>query len=72
MKKFRIVLLLASCVLLLCGCGSAFEKEYVSVTDYISPVQAESSEGERVTVRNMTELKKTLIDMVYDLSLIHI
>ena len=52
--------------LLLAGCGSVFEKEYVSVTDYVPPVQAESNAGERVTVRNMTELKKAIIGMVYD------
>lgn len=65
MKKLSIALLLALCCLLLAGCGSVFEKEYVSVTDYNPPAQAESSTGERVTVHNMAELKKTIMDMVY-------
>ena len=65
-KKLPIVVFLALCCLLLAGCGSLFEKEYVSVTDYTPPAQAENSAGGRVTVRNMTELKKAIIGMVYD------
>lgn len=66
MKKYLKATLLLLIVLLLAGCGSAFEKEYVSVTDYVPPAQAETSVDERVTVRNMSELKKALIDMVYE------
>jgi hypothetical protein len=66
MKKLLNAFWLALLCLLLVGCGSAFEKEYVSVTDYVPPVQAESSGGERVTVRNMAELKRAIIGMVYD------
>lgn len=66
MKKLLYTLSLALLCLLLAGCGSLFEKEYVSVTDYVPPVQAESSAGERVKVRNMEELKKAIIRMVYE------
>ena len=66
MKKLLTALSLALLCLLLAGCGSLFEKEYVTVTDYVPPVQAESSAGERVTVRNMAELKKAIIGMVYE------
>ena len=66
MKRLVTAFSLALLCLLLAGCGSLFEKEYVSVTDYVPPTQAESSEGERVTVRNMAELKKAIIDMVYE------
>ncbi len=66
MKKLFSALSLALLCLLLAGCGSLFEKEYVSVTDYVPPAQAESSAGERVKVRNMEELKKGIIRMVYD------
>lgn len=66
MKKILTVLPLALLCFLLAACGNVFEKEYVSVTDYSPPVQAESSAGERVTVRNMAELKKVIIGMVYD------
>ena len=66
MKKFFRAFCLTLLSLLLAGCGSVFEKEYVSVTDYVPPAQAEHNEGERVTVRNMAELKKAIIGMVYD------
>ncbi len=66
MKKLSTALAVALLCLLLAGCGSLFEKEYVAVTDYIPPVQAESGGGERVTVRNMAELKKAIISMVYE------
>ena len=66
MKKFLTAATIVFCCLLLVGCGSVFEKEYVSVTDYTPPAQAENSAGERVTVRNMAELKKAIIGMVYE------
>ena len=66
MKKLFSALLLLFCCLILAACGGVFEKEYVAVSDYVPPVQAESGAGERVTVRNMAELKKTIISMVYD------
>ena len=66
MKKLLSAFVLILLCLLLAGCGSLFEKEFVSVTDYVPPAQAESSAGERVTVRNMAELKKAIISMVYD------
>ena len=65
MKKLLCVCLLILCCALLVGCGSLFEKEYVSVTDYSPPPQAESNTGERVTVRNLAELKKAITNMVY-------
>ena len=67
MKKRAAILLLLSFMLpMLCGCGSIFEKEYVSVSDYIPPAQSEIDSAERYTVRNMNELKKALIGMVYE------
>ena len=66
MKKLLTAAAIVFCCLLLVGCGSVFEKEYVSVTDYTPPAQAENSAGERVTVRNMAELKKAIIGMVYE------
>ena len=65
MKKLLCALSIGLLCLLLGGCGSLFEKEYVSVSPYVPPVQAESSASERVTVHNLTELKKAVIDMVY-------
>lgn len=66
MKRCAAILLLICLMLSLCGCGSIFEKEYVSVTDSVAPQEGESDNTERYSVRNMTELKKALIGMVYD------
>ncbi len=66
MKRCAAILLLICLMLSLCGCGSIFEKEYVSVTDSVAPPEGESDNTERYSVRNMTELKKALIGMVYD------
>ena len=66
MKRCAAILLLICLMLPLCGCGSIFEKEYVSVTDSVAPQEGESDNTERYSVRNMTELKKALIGMVYD------
>ena len=64
-KRTAILLILALVLPMLCGCGSIFEKEYVAETDYVPPAQAENDSPERYTVRNMTELKRALIGMVY-------
>ena len=66
MKRCAAILLLICLMLSLCGCGSIFEKEYVSVTDSVAPQEGESDNTERYSVHNMTELKKALIGMVYD------
>lgn len=66
MKRCAAILLLICLMFSLCGCGSIFEKEYVSVTDSVAPQEGESDNTERYSVRNMTELKKALIGMVYD------
>lgn len=66
MKRSAAILLLVCMMLSFCGCGSIFEKEYVSVTDSVAPPEGESDNTERYSVRNMTELKKALIGMVYD------
>ena len=65
MKRSAAILLLICLIISLCGCGSIFEKEYVSVTDSIAPQEGESDNAERYSVSNMTELKKALIGMVY-------
>ncbi len=43
MKKLTAILLVLFLVLpALCGCGSVFEKEYVSITEYTPPIPAEN------------------------------
>ena len=65
MKKLLPAVAALLCCALLCGCGNIFEKEYVSVTDYVPPAQNETELSERVTVRDFNELKAALKEMVY-------
>ena len=65
LRRFAAAVLLAALLLLLCGCGSLFEKEVVDIQDYEPPVQEKVSEAEKVTVRNFTALKKAITEMVY-------
>lgn len=66
MRRAALALVCAALLLLLCGCGSLFEKEYVAISEYSPPTAAENNAEERITVRSMNELKKALISMVYD------
>ena len=47
---------------LLCGCG-IYNKEYMSVTDYVSPIQIRSDEN-KIIVRNINELKLSILAIV--------
>ena len=50
--------------LVLCACGGLYDKEYYSETDYVQTVQAENVDS--VVVKNMTELKKVITDIITD------
>ena len=64
LKRLSTVICSLAAALLLCGCGGVFDKEYVSITDYVpSTPDAESGE-ERVTVNNLNELKQAILDLV--------
>ena len=65
MKRFLTALLLCAVILSLSGCGSAFEKEYVSITDYVPPVQEQPHAGERFAVRNFAMLRSAIRNIVY-------
>ncbi len=66
MKKRLVTLLLVMASMIgLCGCGNAFRKEYVSVTDYVMPKTVSESEGGKVTVKNLAALKQAILDLAY-------
>ena len=66
MKRLAVLAAAAALSLMLCGCGGVFDKEYVSVTDYVPPaVQENEAEAERFTVQNMNALRGVLRDLVY-------
>lgn len=68
MRKTRplLALLLAGICLLLCGCGSLFDREYLSVTDYEFPPPEPKEEENGITVRDVAELRQFLTELLND------
>jgi|GEM_PF-196502 len=65
MKKALTLLALLLLTALLAGCGSVFDKEYISVTDYPPSAPESETEPERVVVRNLASLRSAIRGMVY-------
>ena len=66
MKRRILALLLVFCAISLAGCGSLFDQEYLSVTDYEPPVQEAPDTIGGITVRNQTELNRALSSLIND------
>ncbi|MBR1456077.1 MAG: hypothetical protein IJ594_02800 [Oscillospiraceae bacterium] len=64
MKKLLITIALIAAVCMLCGCAGVFDKEYVVVSDYVPPVQDSTAQGDKITVRNLNELKTALLGLI--------
>lgn len=67
MKRIVKALLLGLLLCLLAGCASPYASSYYHETDYSFPEQPEQdlSPREKVTVRDSSELRKELLNMVY-------
>ena len=63
-KRRTAIAVLAVCACLLSGC-SGFEKEYVSVHDYVPSVQEQTAPEGKINVRNYSALKQALLNMAY-------
>lgn len=63
-RKLTALILSAAMLTGLCGCGSVFDKEYVSVSDYNPPAADKDTDEEKITVRNFSELKQTILKLV--------
>lgn len=63
-KQGILVLLLLTAVLLLCGCGSLFDEEYVVETEYTPVPQTKTEDQGRITVRSFSELRQALLRLV--------
>lgn len=64
-KKLSACIIALAAAVSLCGCGSVFYKEYVSVTDYEPPAQDAYAADGKVTVRNFAALKQALLSLAY-------
>ena len=63
-RRLTAIILAAALAFALCGCGSAFEKEYEAVSDYVPTVQASPYTGDKVTVRSFGSLKQAISEFV--------
>ena len=63
-RRLTAIVLAAALAFALCGCGSAFEKEYEAVSDYVPTVQASPYTGDKVTVRSFGSLKQAISEFV--------
>ena len=63
-KRLLAALLLSAFCLALVGCGSLFDREYLSVTDYEFPPQKSSEEEDSITVRDVEELRQVLVSLL--------
>ena len=68
MKAARKLLCLALAAVSLClgACGSLFDREYLSVTEYEIPPAEQSAEDSGVTIRNEAELRQFLVQLLDD------
>ena len=65
MKKRCVCLLLAAVLAAgLCGCSGIFEKEYVVIEDYEPSYSAETTEGDKVVVKNLSALRQAIQNWV--------
>ena len=64
-KKYLALVMAAVVVFSLCGCSGWFNKEYLSVKDYVPPVQENYSSKDKISVRNFTGLRQALLRFAY-------
>ena len=62
LKRLVTAIIAAALLISLCGCGSIFDKEYSSVTDYSAPGEG-ASDGKN-SVRNYYSLKQAVLNLV--------
>ena len=63
-KKLAAVVLIFALSASLCGCGGLFDKEYVSVSDYVTAAGDDDEPDARITVKTFSELKRALVKLV--------
>lgn len=64
-RKLTALILSLAAALTLCGCSTAFDKEYVSVKDYVSTVQESYSSKDKINVRTFSGLKQAILRFAY-------
>lgn len=64
LKRLCAAICALAAVLMLSACGSVFNKEYVHISDYVPSTPDVANDAERVTVKNLGELKQAILELV--------
>lgn len=64
-KKLLAFILAVAAALGLCSCSGLYNKEYLSVRDYIPPAQENYSSKDKINVRNFAGLRQALLRFAY-------
>ena len=64
-RKLFAFILTAAAVLTLCGCSGWYNKEYLSIKDYVPPAQEDYSSKDKINVRNFSGLRQALLRFAY-------
>lgn len=64
-RKLLAFILAAAAAVGLCGCSGLYNKEYLSVKDYIPPAQEKYSSKDKISVRNFSGLRQALLHFAY-------
>ena len=64
-RKLFAFILTAAAALTLCGCSGWFNKEYLSVKDYVPPAQENYNSKDKINVRNFSGLRQALLRFAY-------
>ena len=64
-RKLIAFILTAAAALTLCGCSGWFNKEYLSIKDYVPPAQENYSSKDKISVRNFSGLRQALLRFAY-------
>ena len=63
--KLTALILTAATAFSLCACSGMYNKEYLSVNDYVPTVQESYSSKDKITVRNISGLKQAILRFAY-------
>lgn len=63
--KLAAFILTVAAVFSLCGCSGLYNKEYLSVNDYVPAVQENYSSKDKINVRNFSGLKQAILRFAY-------
>lgn len=64
-RKLTAMILTAAVCISLCGCSGMYNKEYLSVNEYVPAVQEDYSSKDKINVRTFSGLKQAILRFAY-------